>query len=278
MSVLMPIVMVVLGAVFFRWSFRRRKLRLDTEVADALRSGLGREPHPRGHGLPGARPAGPPSAVRPRGRPPQGPDAVPDSGDRRIRGLHRSLPPAGTGVRQGLPGGGLARPPRTAPRVAPGRMDRLRPLHALGQVRPEHGCGDPHHPPDQDPRFRVQVFRPVRQQRGLPHPRGEPRLHRPLHRHGERDDRLQLGARARCPRGDVPRGGLSELELGARGCPEGEPPDHGPSHRHRVGLRQDVPPQAPGHDLRDPRPLRARLQRGRFRRDARCPCAGGGSP
>ena len=40
MQVLVPVLMLIVGFVFFRWSFMRMKQRMDTEVKDVFRSGL----------------------------------------------------------------------------------------------------------------------------------------------------------------------------------------------------------------------------------------------
>ena len=36
MQVLVPVLMLVVGILFFRWSFARWKLRMDTEVKDVF--------------------------------------------------------------------------------------------------------------------------------------------------------------------------------------------------------------------------------------------------
>jgi nitrogen fixation-related uncharacterized protein len=36
MQILVPVLMVLVGFVFFRWSFRRSKQKMDTEVRDVF--------------------------------------------------------------------------------------------------------------------------------------------------------------------------------------------------------------------------------------------------
>ena len=267
--------MFAIAVVFFRWSFKRKVLELDTEVRDVLRRTDAEDPLRPLRGLGGASAAADtqPGASEEEGQPP-----LLDGSRFRTRRVLRC-----GGVLHGLRQGGgdrrcvrvLAHRPGAAPRVAPRRLGGQDDLQAQrkGGVR--------HRPLHQDgprrlrPGRHVQVLRPDREQRGVPHPVRPPGLPRQGHRHPHRCHRLRLGPQPECRPRDDPRGGLHRVERPPGAGPQGEPRAQGQAPRHRPRLRQGVPRQAAqrpgqghGHD-------EARLRAGPGHRRPR---PGGGSP
>lgn len=244
MNFVLPILMFAIAVVFFRWSFRRKVQELDTEVRDVLRRADAEDPVRALRGLGGASAAAHtrPGAPEEEGQPPllDGP------------GLGARCVVCRGGLLHGLREGGyhqrsvrvLAHHPGAPSGMAPRRLggqDHLQAQRKGGlRHRPLHEDG----PRRLRPGRHVQVLRPDRQQRGVPHPVRPPGVPGQGDRHPHRSHRLRMGAQPeRRPRDD-PRGGVHRLERPPGAGPQGEPRAEGQAPGHRPRLRQGVPRQA----------------------------------